>query len=141
VSVRHPGGGGLPQIAGVPPQVVLTTAPAALLAYALFGASRQVVVGSTSSIAILTAAIIVPMAAEGSERYLGLAADLPILVGALFVLSSLLRDGSQYPQPFVHHQSRVRDSGGWCPGVFFAHGSRFGGHALFVSDIILPVVL
>jgi len=34
----------------------------ALLAYALFGTSRQVIVGSTSTIAILTAAIIAPMA-------------------------------------------------------------------------------
>jgi sulfate permease, SulP family len=81
------------QIAGVPPQVVLAAAPVALLAYALFGTSRQVVVGSTSSIAILTAAIIAPMAAGGSERYLALTAGLAMLVGALFVLSSLLRLG------------------------------------------------
>ena len=72
------------QIARVPPQVVLAAAPVALLAYALFGTSRQVVVGSTSSIAILNAAIIAPMAAGGLERYLALAA------GALFVPSSRL---------------------------------------------------
>ena len=81
------------QIAGVPPQVVLAAAPVALLAYALFGTSRQVIVGSTSSVAILTAAIIAPMAAGGSERYLALAAGLAMLVGILFVLSSLLRLG------------------------------------------------
>jgi sulfate permease, SulP family len=58
-----------------------------------FGTSHHVVVGSTSSIAILTAAIIASMAAGGSERYIALAADLAILVGALFVLSGLLRLG------------------------------------------------
>ena len=76
------------QIAGVPPQVVLAAAPVALLAYALFATSRQVIVGSTSSIAIITAAIIAPMAAGGSERYLALAAGL-----AMLVLSGLLRLG------------------------------------------------
>ena len=81
------------QIAGVPPQVVLAAASVALLAYALFDTSRQVIVGSTSTIAILTAAIIAPMAAGGSERYLALAAGLAMLVGILFVLSSLLRLG------------------------------------------------
>jgi SulP family sulfate permease len=85
------------QIAGVPPQEVFAEAPLALLAYALFGTSRQVVVGSTSSIAILTAAMIAPMAAGGSERYLALAAGLAMLVGALLVLSRLLRGGGQYP--------------------------------------------
>ena len=55
------------QIARVPSQEVIAAAPLALLVYALFGTSRQVVVGSTSSIATLNAAIIASMAAELSK--------------------------------------------------------------------------
>ena len=69
------------QIVGVSPQEVTAAAPLALLAYALFGTSRQVVVGSTFSIATLNTAIIASMAAGGLERYLELAACLAMLVG------------------------------------------------------------
>src|SRR5947208_15260315 len=53
------------QIAGVPPQVVLAAAPVALLAYALFGTSRRVVVRSTSTIAIRPAATVATSAPAG----------------------------------------------------------------------------
>ena len=74
------------QIAGVPRQAVFAPASSALLAYALFGTSRQVVVGSTSSIATLNAAIIATIAEADLERYLELAAGLAMLVEILMVM-------------------------------------------------------
>ena len=64
----------------MPRQAVFAPASSVLLAYALFGTSHQVVVGSTSSIATLNAAIIATIAEGGLERYLELAAGLAMLV-------------------------------------------------------------
>jgi SulP family sulfate permease len=46
------------QIAGVPPQNAFYAAPVALVAYAIFGSSRNLVVGATSAASILSASTV-----------------------------------------------------------------------------------
>ena len=46
-------------LAGMPPQAALYGAWIALLMYAFFGSSRQLVVGAASAIAIMSASVIV----------------------------------------------------------------------------------
>ncbi|WP_406137916.1 SulP family inorganic anion transporter [Streptomyces sp. NBC_01089] len=46
------------QIAGVPPQNAFYAAPVALLAYALLGRSRFLLIGATSAAAVLSAATV-----------------------------------------------------------------------------------
>lgn len=81
-------------LAGVAPVAGLYAAIAALVAYTLFGSSRQLMVGPESGVAILAAAAIVPLAAGGgAARYAALIAALSILVGCLLILGSVVHAG------------------------------------------------
>ena len=81
-------------IAGVPPQYGLYAAPLALVAYALFGGSRHLIVGPTSTVAIVSASAVAPLAASGGDhRYLALTIALALLTGAILVVAGLARLG------------------------------------------------
>jgi high affinity sulfate transporter 1 len=79
-------------LAGLPPIVGLYATAVPLLAYALFGPSRILVLGPDSSLAPLVAAAVVPIAADDSER-VAIAGLLAIIVGGLLVAASLARLG------------------------------------------------
>jgi high affinity sulfate transporter 1 len=64
-----------------------------LVAYALFGSSRQLVVGPDSAMAAIVAVTLVPLAHGDAARLAGLAADLGILVGVLCLVGAVLRLG------------------------------------------------
>src|SRR5262252_555955 len=64
-----------------------------LLAYAVFGSSRQLVVGPDSAMATLVAVALVPLARGDAARMAMLAADLGIMVGGLCLLAGVLRLG------------------------------------------------
>ena len=68
-------------IAGVPPEVGLYTAPLALLGYAMFGTSRQLFVGPSSTVAILSASIVGPIAGGDEELFIALTSWLAIVTG------------------------------------------------------------
>ena len=81
------------ELAGVEPVVGLYTALAAMVAYALFGTSRQLMVGPESGIAILVAASVAPLAGGDSSRFAALAAVLALMVGAICIVAGLLKAG------------------------------------------------
>ena len=80
-------------VAGVPVQYGLYSVPLAVLGYALFGGSRQLFVGPSSTVAVLAASTVAPLAASGSDDYIALIATLSILVGVLYVIFGLFRLG------------------------------------------------
>ena len=80
-------------IAGVPPEVGLVTAPLALLAYAIFGSSRHLHVGPSSTVAIISASVVAPLAGGDSDLYLILTVWLAIFTGVFFVAFGLARMG------------------------------------------------
>jgi high affinity sulfate transporter 1 len=80
-------------LAGVPPVQGLYCACAGLLVYALLGTSRQLNVGPSSGVAILSAATVAPIAAGSSARYLTLTALLAMIVGGLLLVCGLARLG------------------------------------------------
>ncbi|WP_370185374.1 SulP family inorganic anion transporter [Rhodococcus wratislaviensis] len=80
-------------IAGVPPVAGLYAALPALVLYALAGSSRHLVVGPMSATAALSAAIIAPLAAADSDRYIALSAGLAIATGVAGLLAGLARLG------------------------------------------------
>ncbi len=81
-------------IAGVPVQYGLYCAPLALLAYAVFGGSRRLVVGPSSTVAIVSASVVAPLAATGSSsRYLALTIALALMTGAVMLVAGLARLG------------------------------------------------
>jgi MFS superfamily sulfate permease-like transporter len=80
-------------LAGVPPVRGLYAACAGLLIYALLGTCRQLNVGPSSGIAILSAATVAPLAGASASRYLGLTALLALMVGVILVVAGLARLG------------------------------------------------
>jgi high affinity sulfate transporter 1 len=64
-----------------------------LVAYALFGSARQLIVGPDSAMAAIVAVTLVPLAQGDAGRLAGLAAGLGILVGVLCLLGAVLRLG------------------------------------------------
>lgn len=81
-------------IAGVPVQYGLYAAPLALLAYAIFGGSRRLVVGPSSTVAIVSASVVAPLAAGGGDdRYIALTIALAVMVGAVLVAAGMARLG------------------------------------------------
>lgn len=80
-------------LAGLPAVTGLWAAIVALTAYVLFGSSRQLSVGPESTTALMTAAVLAPMAAGDSARYGMLAATLAVLVGAVCLVGALARLG------------------------------------------------
>ena len=80
-------------LAGMPLQVGLYTILATLVAYAIFGTSRQLVVVSTSASAIMLASVITALNPPGQTSYIALAGGLVLVVGAVFILAGILRLG------------------------------------------------
>ena len=80
-------------IAGVPPEAGLYAAPLALLGYAMFGSSRHLFVGPSSTVAILSATVVGGVAAADGSDFWILTAWLAIVTGILFVLFGLARMG------------------------------------------------
>lgn len=81
-------------LAGMPPQYGLYAAMVPCIVAAVFGSSRLMVTGPANAISLTTMALIAPLAAVGSERYVELVLTLTFLVGALQLLLGLARAGS-----------------------------------------------
>ena len=81
------------QIAGLPPSAGLAAAPGALLAYALLGTSRSLVVSATTATSALSAAAIGPLAGGDTARFAALSAALALVAGAVLVVAGLVRAG------------------------------------------------
>lgn len=80
-------------LAGLPPQNGLWVVAISLVVYFFIGTSRLLSTGPESSTALLTAAILAPLAAGDPVRYAALAAMLALLCGAFGVIAWALRMG------------------------------------------------
>jgi sulfate permease, SulP family len=92
-AILVPEGMAYAQLAGMPPETAFYAAPAALLAYAILGSSRQLVVAVSSAIAIMSAATISEIAVAGSAEYAALTAALAILAGLVSIAAGVLKLG------------------------------------------------
>ncbi|MEV1128706.1 SulP family inorganic anion transporter [Agromyces sp. NPDC049794] len=88
-----PAGMGYAQVAGLPPETGLYATIVPLLAYAVFGPSRILVLGPDSALAPIIAAAILPLALGDDDRVVALAGLLAIMVGAILLLGGILRLG------------------------------------------------
>lgn len=89
-----PQGLAIATLAGMPPQYGLYAAMLPCIAAALFGSSRLMVTGPANAIALSTMALVAPLAAVGSPRYVVLVLTLAFLVGVLQILLGLARAGA-----------------------------------------------
>ena len=84
---------GYARIAGMPVVTGLYTMLLPAVVFAVFGASRHLVVGADSATAAILAAGLTSLAVPGSPRYLDLAALAALITGVLLLLARLVRLG------------------------------------------------
>src|SRR5271170_3410578 len=84
---------GYTKIAGTPVITGLYTLLLPLIAFAVFGSSRYLVVAADSATAAILAGSLSGMAALGSERYMALAGLVALLTGMLLLIARLLKLG------------------------------------------------
>jgi high affinity sulfate transporter 1 len=84
------------ELAGLPAVTGLYTSVMALLAYAVFGPSRIMVIGPDSALGPMIAAAILPLlAANGDpQRAMALASILALLMGAYCIMAGIVRVGT-----------------------------------------------
>lgn len=92
-AILVPAGMGYAAAAGLPVICGLYASIVPLIAYALFGSSRILVLGPDSALAGMIAATVLPLAAGDPDRTVALAGMLAILSGALCMLIGLCRFG------------------------------------------------
>ncbi len=81
------------EIAGIPPQAGLAASTVALVAYAIFGTSRNLKVAMTSAMAITSAAIVAPLALGDPSMTIGFTAALALLAGIILLVAGIARFG------------------------------------------------
>jgi len=80
-------------ILGVPPIMGLYTIVPPLIAYALLGTSRLLVVGPDTATGLISALTVGATAVQGTAQFNALTSTLAILIGAFFLLFGALRMG------------------------------------------------
>jgi MFS superfamily sulfate permease-like transporter len=81
------------RLGGFAPEIGLVAFIAATVAFAAFGANRQLSAGADSTITPIFAGSLALLAAAGTARYAELAAALALMVGAILVVAGLLKLG------------------------------------------------
>ena len=82
------------QIAQLPPEAGLMAAPGAMIAYALLGTSRTLVVSATTATAAVSAAAVGPLAGGDAARFAALSAALALVTAVVLLLAGALRLGA-----------------------------------------------
>jgi high affinity sulfate transporter 1 len=81
------------ELAGVPPIIGIYSAIFPLFAYALFGSSRQLIVGPDAATCLLVAASLAPLAGGDPERYLVMLPAFTLMTGVLYLVAGAARLG------------------------------------------------
>jgi sulfate permease, SulP family len=92
-AVMVPEGMAYAGIVGVPPIMGLYTIVPPLIAYALLGTSRLLVVGPDTATGLISALTVGAIAVQGTADFNTLTSTLAILIGAVFLLFGALRMG------------------------------------------------
>jgi len=92
-AVMVPEGMAYSSIVGVPPIMGLYTIVPALVAYALLGTSRQLVVGPDTATGLISALTVSAIAVQGTAEYNTLTSTLAVLIGFFFFVFGIARMG------------------------------------------------
>jgi SulP family sulfate permease len=84
---------GYASIAGAPVEVGLYAVPVALVAYAVFGSSRQLVVGPVSTVSVLSGSFLASFGVAGTAQAASYTAALALGSGLVLVAAGFLRIG------------------------------------------------
>jgi len=92
-AVMVPEGMAYAGIVGVPAIMGLYAIVPALVAYAVFGTSRVLVVGPDTATGLISALTVSAIAAQGTAEFNTLTSTLAVLIGAFFLIFGLMRMG------------------------------------------------
>lgn len=81
------------QLAGLPPVHGLYASLLPLVAYALLGSSRQLIVAPDAATCAIIVAVVAPLAGQDSARYVSLAATLALITGVFCIAAGVARLG------------------------------------------------
>ena len=81
------------QMAGVPPQQGLYSAIIGMAIYAVFATSRHMKITTSSTMSIMSIAVVGPLVASGFGSYVSLSAALAITVGLIMLVLSFMKLG------------------------------------------------
>jgi len=82
-----------PALAGLPPEVGLYASIMAVLGYALFGSSRQLITGPDAGTVMMLAAVFLSLGLTSTDDRIVVSAAIAVIVGVLCFLASILRLG------------------------------------------------
>ena len=92
-AIALPAGIAYADLADVPPVVGIYAAIFPLFAYALFGSSRQLMVGPDAATCMVLAAALGPLAGGDAEHYRALVIVMTLMVGLIYVVMAVARLG------------------------------------------------
>ena len=81
------------QMAGVPPQMGLYAAIAGMTAYAIFATSRHLKITTSSTMSIMSIAVVAPLAAGDPAAFLALSSALALTVGIIMLVLGIVKLG------------------------------------------------
>ena len=81
------------QMAGVPPQQGLYSAILGMTVYAIFATSRHLKITTSSTMSIMSIAVVAPLVASGFGTYVALSSALAITVGIIMLVLSFMKLG------------------------------------------------
>jgi high affinity sulfate transporter 1 len=84
---------GYAAIAGVPVQVGLYAVPVALVAYAIFGSSRQLVLGPVSTVSVMSGSLVAALAPKGVSQAVLYTTAVAVAAGIVLIIAAQLRIG------------------------------------------------
>ena len=82
------------QLAGFRPEVGLYSSILPLVAYAIFGSSRHLIINPDAAVCAMVAASVAPLSAGDPNLYLSMSVMLSLLAGVFCILASFLRLGA-----------------------------------------------
>lgn len=81
------------QLAGMPPANGLYASILPLIAYAIFGSSRQLIMAPDAATCAIVASVVLPLAGADTARYISLSMVLAMLTGTFCIVAGLARLG------------------------------------------------
>ncbi len=134
-AVALPVGVAYAQLAGFRPEVGLYASILPLVAYALFGTSRQLIVGPDAATCALVAAAAGSIAAGNADLYFSLSIILALLAGIFCILASFLKLGAL--ADFLSKAILVGFLNGIALSIFLGQVGKIFGFPI-VKDGIVP---
>lgn len=126
------------ELAGFPPQVGLYSSILPLVAYAVFGSSRQLIVGPDAATCAVVAAAVTPLAAGDATAYASLSVMLAALTGLISITASFLRLGAL--ADFLSRPILVGFLNGVALSIILGQAGKILGFDVHGTGIVLRLV-